>query len=85
MNTAKTKIALYSRFTASLFTVFVVMLDEVRGQVEGNEADLDAAVFGFDTYDVLVHLGAGAEFDVVAVRDIGLDMASVFVVAGKAL
>ena len=68
-----------------LLTVFAVVAVEVGGEVEGYEADSGASVAGLYSYDVLVEVGAGAEFEVV-VRGVDVDLAMAsLVVAGEAL
>ena len=61
------------------------MAGEVRREVEGDEADPGAPVAGFNADDVLVLLGAGAEFDVVVGGDAGVGVIVVLDVAGEAL
>ena len=56
----------------TLLAVFAVVAGEVRREVEGDEADPGAPVAGFNADDVLVLLGAGAEFDVVVGGDAGV-------------
>jgi len=51
-----------------LFAVLAVVVGEVGGKIESYEADLGAAVTGFEADDVLVLFRAGAEFDVVVVE-----------------
>ena len=57
---------------------------EAGGQIEGDEADAGAPIFGVDADDVLVLCGAGAEFEVVIVAgvDVGLIGAAGEAIAG---